>query len=39
MAHGGELGPLAGLVGTWESNQGLDAPFDHTDRNVLRRID
>ena len=31
--------PLAGLVGTWEGDQGIDVSFNHTDRNASHRID
>lgn len=30
MSVGSEFGPLAGLVGTWEGDQGLDIAFQHS---------
>lgn len=29
-----QLGPLAGLVGTWEGNQGIDVSFHHAEGRV-----
>jgi hypothetical protein len=35
MTDGSELGPLAGLVGTWEGDQGLDEAFSNVEGKVI----